>query len=129
MVDAEFAKTVRAEEVRSLARDGFLDSVSVGFTDPVRENKGGTTWVTKARLRELSVVVFPANEEAQILAVRSMSERHSMKLMAVKAQIMALEADLAALPRVTRGADPALADAYDMLRDLTAFLADLGKKG
>ena len=68
------ADTDRAREALSLARDGILTGLSVGFTGiEARAGKGSRTH-TKARLMETSLVTFPAYPQAGVLAVR-MEER------------------------------------------------------
>ena len=64
------ADTDRAREARSLAADGILTGLSVGFTGiEARAGKGSRTH-TKANLMEVSLVTFPAYAQAGVLAVR-----------------------------------------------------------
>lgn len=70
----QVSKTAAGDEALELARDGALDSFSVGFA-PVKHTKVGKTVVrTEVHLREVSLVTFPAYEDARIAAVRSMLE-------------------------------------------------------
>lgn len=55
-----FAKSERAQEVRSLYDDGFIKTVSVGFI-PLEKNG---PMITKAELLELSFVSVPSNPDA-----------------------------------------------------------------
>ncbi len=64
------ADTARAREAWSMANDGILRGLSVGFASlEARKNKGTRTH-TKARLMETSLVTFPAYPTAGVLAVR-----------------------------------------------------------
>jgi len=64
---AQFAKTRAADEAVELVKAGAYDSVSVG-AEPVKFkfDKNGTMIVSKAILRELSLVAIPAFSEAVI---------------------------------------------------------------
>ena len=64
------ADTDRAREARSLAADGILRGLSVGFASVEARNGKGTRRHTKARLMETSLVTFPAYPTAGVLAVR-----------------------------------------------------------
>lgn len=72
------SKTTAGDEAIELVRDGALDSFSIGF-EPV---KGGDDWNRtrtevvrrKAKLREVSLVTFPAYAGAQVAGVRSLTD-------------------------------------------------------
>jgi Escherichia/Staphylococcus phage prohead protease len=66
------SKTSLGDEVLELVRDGALDSLSIGF-QPVRERSSadGVVERLEVRLREISIVPFPAYEAALIGGVRS----------------------------------------------------------
>lgn len=70
-VDAVLSdKTVEANEVYGLLKDGVLDRFSIGF-EPVEQKVDGNTVVrTKATLREISVVPMPAYAAAKVSNVR-----------------------------------------------------------
>lgn len=69
----QVSKTSAGDEALELVRDGALDSFSVGFA-PVKHLKEGDTVVrTEVSLREVSLVTFPAYEDARIAAVRHLS--------------------------------------------------------
>jgi|SRR5215211_7714745 len=72
VVEGRVSKTTLGDEVIELIRDGALDAFSVGFT-PVRERTAddGTVERLEVRLREISVVAFPAYDGALIGGVRS----------------------------------------------------------
>lgn len=73
-IEAVISKTARGEEVYTLLRDGVLNKFSVGFV-PVEDRMDEDVVVrTKADLREVSVVPFPAYSQANILSVRNESE-------------------------------------------------------
>ncbi len=64
------SKTQAGDEALELIRDGALDSFSVGFTPIKHEKKDGVVVRTEVRLNEVSLVTFPAYEDARVLAVR-----------------------------------------------------------
>lgn len=72
LIDARFASTARAQELRTLVNEGALSSVSVGFiTAKRRADAQGVTHITAAELLEVSVVAVPSNPGALILATRA----------------------------------------------------------
>lgn len=64
------SKTQAGDEALALVRDGALDSFSVGFTPIKHEKRSGVVVRTEVRLNEVSLVTFPAYEDARVLAVR-----------------------------------------------------------
>ena len=73
--DFKLARTMRADEARSLAADGMVTGLSVGF-QPIRnrtENRDGRRHVTRleARLDHVGLVHAPAYEDARVLSVRN----------------------------------------------------------
>ena len=64
------ADTTKAREAWSMANDGILKGLSVGFASMEARNDKGTRTHTKARLMETSLVTFPAYPTAGVLAVR-----------------------------------------------------------
>lgn len=69
-IRAVISKTARGDEVYTLLKDGVLNRFSVGFL-PVEDREEEDVIVrTKASLKEVSVVPFPAYENAHILSVR-----------------------------------------------------------
>lgn len=73
---AKISTTPRGDEAYQLARDGVLDGLSIGF-DPVewhteRDDDGTEVTVyTRVRVREVSLVPFPAYPSATVTDVRS----------------------------------------------------------
>lgn len=69
------SKTATGDEAYQLARDGVIDRFSVGF-EPIEftetKEDDGTLSIThtKVRLREVSLVPFPAYDDAQLTQVR-----------------------------------------------------------
>ena len=70
LIEAKISKTPRGEEVLTLLRDGVIDKFSVGFQPIEDRDEEGVTVRTKVRLKETSLVPFPAYSEASVLAVR-----------------------------------------------------------
>lgn len=65
------SKTTAGDEALELIKDGAVDAFSVGFSPVSHANRDGAVHRTEVRLREVSVVSFPAYETALIEAVRS----------------------------------------------------------
>lgn len=69
------SRTARADEALELARDGALPGMSIGF-EPIewrmeRDDDGNDVIVyTRARIREVSLVPFPAYPSATVIEVR-----------------------------------------------------------
>lgn len=64
------SKTQAGDEALALVRDGALDSFSVGFAPVKHERRDNVVVRTEVRLNEVSLVTFPAYEDARVLAVR-----------------------------------------------------------
>lgn len=71
------SKTREGDDALELVRDGALDSFSVGFA-PVKERKAGKNLVERleVKLREVSLVAFPAYEGAAVAGVRAQLSQH-----------------------------------------------------
>jgi len=71
VIRARISQTPRGDEVYTLLRDGVLNKFSVGFM-PVEDRMDDDVIVrTKADLKEVSVVAFPAYENAAVSQVRT----------------------------------------------------------
>lgn len=70
-ITARISETPRGEEAYTLLRDGVIDKFSIGF-DPVEHHtdEAGVVVRTKIRVRETSLVSFPAYEDAKVAQVR-----------------------------------------------------------
>lgn len=74
-IEAVISKTARGDEVYTLMRDGVLNKFSVGFL-PVEHRMDEDVVVrTKAELKEVSVVSFPAYNGAKVEEVRNQSNK------------------------------------------------------
>jgi HK97 family phage prohead protease len=80
LIEAKISKTARGEEVKTLLADGVIDKFSVGFQPIEDREEDGVTVRTKVRLRETSLVPFPAYSEAQVLAVREEDTNNSKEV-------------------------------------------------
>lgn len=58
----------KAQQIKTLYDEGYLNAVSVGF---IPKERNGKT-ITKAELLEISIVPVPANQEALRLAIKSL---------------------------------------------------------
>jgi HK97 family phage prohead protease len=83
------ANTERAREALSLIRDGITRGLSVGFEPGEHRREKGVRVHTKARLREASLVTFPAYPSAAVLAVREEGEGMADDVMVDEAEVEA----------------------------------------
>lgn len=89
------SKTHAGDEVLELIKDGALDAFSIGFRPvPARDswNHDRSAVVRhEVMLREVSVVTFPAFQDAKILAVREFDvEQDAPKLSIARKRLLAL---------------------------------------
>lgn len=82
MVEATFASTERAQEMRTLVSEGVVDSVSVGFLDAKRTKSAGTVEITSAELFEASLTAIPSNRDALLVAAKSLQADADTKVFA-----------------------------------------------
>ena len=73
-ITAKISDTERGREVLTLLRDRVLSKMSVGFEPIEHEERDGVTVRTKVRLREVSIVPFPAYDGATVEQVRNETE-------------------------------------------------------
>lgn len=67
----QVSNVARGDQALELVADGVIDSFSVGFTGIKAEKRGGVTVRTEVKLREASLVTFPAYDSARITAIRA----------------------------------------------------------
>ena len=67
-------ETRHGNDQLALVRDGALDSFSVGFSPISHVQRDGVTVRTEVRLREVSLVTFPAYEGAVVTGLRSLGD-------------------------------------------------------
>ena len=70
LIEAHISDTPKGNEVRTLLKDGVLNKFSVGFLPKVDRQEEGVIVREKVQLKEVSVVAFPAYENANVLSVR-----------------------------------------------------------
>lgn len=73
-VKGKFTAGVRkADEALLLLRDGALDGLSIGFQTKKSDldEETGERIITEAKLYEVSLVTFPANDGARVMAVKN----------------------------------------------------------
>jgi len=76
-VVGKISETPRGDEAITLARDGVIDTMSVGFMIPAGKSDiddRGVRHIREAKLFEFSLVTFPANEQAVITGVKAMRD-------------------------------------------------------
>lgn len=120
-VDAAISKTPQGDEAATLVRDGVIDSLSIGFHGGdyrVEQRDDGTElWVwTRVRIREVSLVSFPAYESATLTEVRNDStpskENPEMPETITREDLTALQSELGEQIRQTQGALAQLGDTH-----------------
>ena len=71
MLDARFASTPDAQEVRAKVVDGTLDSLSIVFLGTEWDESSGTRTLVNGELLAADIVSIPSNRGARILSMRS----------------------------------------------------------
>lgn len=77
-VESYIARTDKGNEALTLAQDGIIDSMSIGFTlsdDDYEYKDDGTRVIRSLNLMEFSLVTWPMNEAAVITGVKSLDPR------------------------------------------------------
>lgn len=77
LTESYIGKHELGEETLMLAKDGILDSMSIGYSIPNGKSNfdGDTRIINEVKLYEWSVVDFPMNEAARILDVKSLEQK------------------------------------------------------
>jgi len=73
-IKAKISNTKLGDETLELVKDGAIRSFSVGFIPMVDEKKDRTIIRKKVNLKEVSLVAFPAYENASVTEVREIKE-------------------------------------------------------
>jgi uncharacterized protein len=75
-VKGRLADTPRGNEAYTLAKMGALDSMSIGYStvEADYDYEAGTRTLKTLELWEVSLVTFPANDQATITSVKAMAE-------------------------------------------------------
>lgn len=63
--------TTKGRDVYELMKDGVIDSLSIGYDTIKKKFADGARHLQEVKLWEVSVVTFPANEDALVSAVKS----------------------------------------------------------
>lgn len=74
-VKGTYSSIPRAQEVRTLVREGHIRTTSVAFMGAVREEKDGVPHVVKAELLNGAFVPIPSNRESVVLSAKSFTDR------------------------------------------------------
>lgn len=69
-----FVKTQLGLESYELAKAGAIDTMSIGYSVVESEYDAKTRMIKEANLFEVSLVTFPMNEQAKIIAVKSLPQ-------------------------------------------------------
>lgn len=126
-IDARISQTPRGDEAATLVRDDVIDSFSIGFEglDYRSETRDDGTelivW-TRVRIREVSLVSFPAYESATLTAIRSRTNP--------KGQPMTVSNPAVTASSLTRDdLETALAPVAELREDLRATQAQIATLG
>ena len=74
-VKGTYSSIPRAQEVRTLVREGHIRTTSVAFMGAVREEKDGVPHIIKAELLNGAFVPIPSNRESVVLSAKSFTDR------------------------------------------------------
>lgn len=74
-VKGTYSSIPRAQEVRTLVREGHIRTTSVAFMGAVRQEKDGVPHVVKAELLNGAFVPIPSNRESVVLSAKSFEEK------------------------------------------------------
>lgn len=74
-VKGTYSSIPRAQEVRTLVREGHIRTTSVAFMGAVREEKDGVPHVVKAELLNGAFVPIPSNRESVVLSAKAYAEK------------------------------------------------------
>ena len=135
-VKGTFSSIPRAQEVRTLVREGHIRTTSVAFMGAERNEKDGTTHITRAELLNGAFVPIPSNREAVVLSAKAYSEKAATEpvqpvLCSKCAEATPLNSATSApvTPAVMAGKSPASAVVDEQLRlrkQLTLLAGGLG---
>lgn len=114
------SNTRAANDQLELARDGVLDSFSVGFAPVNHIKRGATTVRTEVKLREVSLVTFPAYETALVAGIRSLDPGETALAQQLLAVIVAADTGLDPIVDALCAADGALDAAQAVLAQILA---------
>jgi hypothetical protein len=74
-VKGTYSSIPRAQEVRTLVREGHIRTTSVAFMSAKREEKDGVPHIVKAELLNGAFVPIPSNRESVVLSAKSHDAR------------------------------------------------------
>ena len=123
-VESYIAKTRQGDEALELAREGIIDSMSIGYMVNDSEYKDdGIRLIKELTLMEYSLVTWPMNESAVITGVKSLEPREIERVLR-EAGLSRSQAKAVACAGVKslREADQERADEAEYLKQLSASL-------
>lgn len=119
-IDAKISETPLGDQAATLVRDEVIDSFSIGFEgldyrlETLEDGSERIVW-TRVRIREVSLVSFPAYESATLTEIRSRKDTPAMPTPTPAAPMLTRE-DLA----------PDFEDLREQIRSTQASIATLG---
>ena len=78
-VKGTYSSIPRAQEVRTLVREGHIRTTSVAFMDAKREQKDGVSHIVKAELLNGAFVPIPSNRESVVVSAKEYQARVSVR--------------------------------------------------
>lgn len=114
------SNTSAANDQLELARDGVLDSFSVGFAPVNHVKRGGTVVRTEVALREVSLVTFPAYEGAVVAGIRSLDAGQAALAQQLLTALAVADAQLDPIVEALCAADGALDQAQAVIAQILA---------
>lgn len=94
-VRGTYSSIPRAQEVRTLVREGHIRTTSVAFMGAVREEKDGVPHIVKAELLNGAFVPIPSNRESVVLTAKGFGEKVGSRSSAKDAERLQTIHDLA----------------------------------
>lgn len=114
------SNTAPANDQLELARDGVLDSFSVGFSPVKSTVRGDVTVRTEVALREVSLVTFPAYEGAAVAGIRSLDPASNALAQQLLTALAVADAQLDPIVDALCAADGALDMAQAVIAQILA---------
>ncbi len=125
LVKGRISDTVLGRDVRTLAKDGALTGLSIGFRTVDSDYSGETRILKEVELYEISVVTFPMNDLARVETVKSQLRRGEIpKLSDLEFLLRGAGMSRRATKRLLDGGYPALSKSTE-LTEIASVLADL----
>lgn len=125
LVEGKISNTVLGRDVRTLAKDGALTGLSIGFRTIDSDYDGDVRVLKEVELFEVSVVTLPMNDQARINTVKSLLRKGEIpELCDLEFLLRGVGMSRRATKRLLDGGYPALTKSTQ-LTELANVLSDL----